>query len=568
MEKVSEKTGGSQTIRIPGDIPAPSGGKFRQWVRENLLLVLTVLGVFSGSAIGLLARQTEYSDEVVLLVGFPGELLLRSLKMLILPLIISSLVSGLACLDAGASGKMGSRALLYYFSTTIMAAILGITVVVVIHPGDPSSSGSQQEQNASGDSGDGDNTVMDALLDIIRNMFPDNLITACFQSVKTEAKLVNKTIGEGADQRQVTKVQRDLVVSEGTNVMGLIIFCVGFGLIAGQMGPQGKLMVDFFLILNEITMKMVCIIMWYSPFGICCLVAGNLMAIDNLADTARSLGMYMATVVTGLLIHATVSLPMVYFCVTRKNPFKFCKGIVQAWALALGTASSSAALPITFQCLEVNNGLDKRVTRFVLPVGATVNMDGTALYEAVASIFIAQKNNMNLSIGGLITVSLTATLASIGAASIPSAALVTMLLILQALGLPTHDVALIFTVDWLLDRMRTSINVLGDAYGAGIVQHLCRDELARMDAEAERRDREMAEMLRSGSVALSGGGRGSLLPRGSICPSVAPSGAMLPLRPTGALSPAEDRPPPSAPAAAAARNSWFEKRIPNSETQI
>ena len=117
--------------------------------------------------------------------------------------------------------------------------------------------------------------------------------------------------------------------------------------------------------------------------------------------------------------------------------------------------------------------------------------------------------------------------------------------------------------------MRTSINVLGDAYGAGIVQHLCKDELARMDAEAERKDREMAEMLRSGSVALSGGGgRGSLLPRGSICPSVAPSGAMLPLRPAGALSPSDERPPPTAPAAAPARNSWLEKRIPNSETQI
>ncbi|XP_037071221.1 excitatory amino acid transporter 2-like [Pollicipes pollicipes] len=484
---------------------------FRRWVRENLLLVLTVLGVFLGSLVGLLARQTEYSDEVVLLVGFPGELLLRSLKMLILPLIISSLVSGLACLDAGASGKMGSRALLYYFSTTIMAAILGITVVVIIHPGDPNSGKNVVPKEKS----DEESSVMDALLDIIRNMFPDNLMQACFQSVKTQTTKFNKTYGEGDEARVVPAIKRDLVDSPGTNVMGLIIFCVAFGLIAGQMGPQGKLMVDFFLILNEITMKMVCIIMWYSPFGIMCLVAGNLMAIDDLADTARSLGMYMATVITGLLIHATVSLPMVYFCVTRKNPFKFCKGIVQAWALALGTASSSAALPITFQCLEVNNGLDKRVTRFVLPVGATVNMDGTALYEAVASIFIAQKNDMNLSIGGLITVSLTATLASIGAASIPSAALVTMLLILQALGLPTHDVALIFTVDWLLDRMRTSINVLGDAYGAGIVQHLCKDELARMDAEAERRDRQMAEMLRSGSVALSGG-RGSLLPRGGM----------------------------------------------------
>ncbi|MQL05448.1 cation:dicarboxylase symporter family transporter, partial [Escherichia coli] len=164
--------------------------------------------------------------------------------------------------------------------------------------------------------------------------------------------------------------------------------------------------------------------------------------------------------------HSLISLPLIFFVTTKKNPYVFMRGLFQAWITALGTASSSATRPITFNCLEENLGVDRRVTRFVLPVGATINMDGTALYEAVAAIFIAQINGVHLSSRQVVTVSLTATLASIGAASVPSAGLVTMLLVLTAVGLPVKDVSLIVAVDWLLDRIRTSINVLGDAMGA------------------------------------------------------------------------------------------------------
>jgi len=195
------------------------------------------------------------------------------------------------------------------------------------------------------------------------------------------------------------------------------------------------------------------------------------------------LGLYMLTVITGLIIHAVITLPAIYFAVTRKNPLTFFKGMLQAWVTALGTASSAATLPVTFRCLEENNHIDKRVTRFVLPVGATVNMDGTALYEAVAAIFIAQMNDIDFHFGQIVIVSLTATAASIGAASVPSAGLVTMLLVLTALGLPTKDISMIIAVDWFLDRIRTSINVLGDAFGAGVVYHLSKAELDKWDAE-------------------------------------------------------------------------------------
>ncbi|XP_023244102.1 excitatory amino acid transporter-like [Centruroides sculpturatus] len=496
------------------------GRKLWKWTKDNLLLVLTILGVLLGILFGFLARFAEYSDDVIMLVSFPGDILMRMLKMLILPLIISSMVSGLASLDAKSSGKMGYRTLLYYITTTILAAFIGIILVLAIHPGDPSikeevGTGTEEKKVS----------TLDAFLDLIRNMFPENLLQACFQQVETtyvkRKPMIVRTHAEDGTNISVfaneTILKRSLIYKDGTNVLGLIIFCIAFGIITGQMEYEGELMVRFFVILNDIIMRIVVIVMWYSPFGIMSLIIGKIMSISNLALTAQQLGMYMLTVITGLMIHAVITLPGIYFAFTRKNPLTFFKGMLQAWITALGTASSAATLPITFRCLEENNHIDKRVTRFVLPVGATVNMDGTALYEAVAALFIAQMNGIELSAGEVIAVSLTATAASIGAASVPSAGLVTMLLVLTAVGLPTQDISMIVAVDWLLDRIRTSINVLGDAFGAGIVYHLSKSELDKIDAEhAARQELELVEAGQLRKISVTGRASLSEKPTGNM----------------------------------------------------
>ncbi|XP_022255335.1 excitatory amino acid transporter-like isoform X1 [Limulus polyphemus] len=501
-------------------ITGPRKGKVLSWLTDNLLLILTIFGVLLGILIGFLARFADYGEDAIMLVSFPGDILMRMLKMLILPLIISSMISGLAQLDPKSSGKMGSYALSYYFATTMLAAVVGIILVCSIHPGDPSI----KEEVGSGTE-DKSVSTLDAFLDLIRNMFPENLLQACFQQVETvyleekaKPSFIRTTMNTSNDTyfdnfTQVVDV-RHLQYKDGTNVLGLIIFCIAFGIICGQVGQEGEIMVNFFIILNEIIMRIVVLVMWYSPFGIMSLIIGKIMSIKDLALTAQQLGFYMLTVITGLVIHAMITLPLIYFIFTRKNPLTFFRGMLQAWVTALGTASSAATLPITFRCLEENNNIDKRVTRFILPIGATVNMDGTALYEAVAALFIAQMNGISLSVGQIIAVSLTATAASIGAASVPSAGLVTMLLVLSAVGLPTNDISMIVAVDWLLDRIRTSINVLGDAFGAGIVDHLCKKELEKIDAEHARLEMEIAEAgyLRKPSLAA----RGSL----SVNPSV------------------------------------------------
>ncbi|VDM99003.1 unnamed protein product [Thelazia callipaeda] len=456
------------------------------WIRQNLLLVLTIASVITGVLLGFMGRSLDLKSQTVVLFGFPGEILMHMLKLMILPLIISSLISGLAQLDAKQSGRLGSLAVLYYVTTTAIAVVTGIFLVLVIHPGDPTI-----KQNIEGTTEAKSVSSLDAFLDLLRNTFPENIVQATFQQVQTKyipikVKVLEKNNSETLEasaNSSFTVMKPSVEYVSGMNVLGIIVFSISFGIVLSQLGEQARTMVEFFSVMDQVIMRLVMIIMWYSPIGIMSLIIGKILEIDDLADMARMLVLYVVTVLIGLFIHAFISLPLLFFACTRKNPFVFMRGLVQACVTALGTASSSATLPMTMKCLEENLEIDRRVTRFVLPVGATINMDGTALYEAVAAIFIAQTNGIELSVGQVITVSLTATLASIGAASVPSAGLVTMLIVLTAVGLPVKDVSLIVAVDWLLDRIRTSINVLGDAYGAGIVHHFSLKHLAVTDSE-------------------------------------------------------------------------------------
>ncbi|XP_050971104.1 excitatory amino acid transporter 3 [Labeo rohita] len=466
-------------------------------LKRNWVLIATITSVILGIGLGVLVRDyTSLSQLDKQYFGFPGDILMRMLKLVILPLIVSSMITGVAALDSEVSGRIGLRAVVYYLSTTIIAVILGIVLVTTIKPGV-----SQSAENLERAGSTPNVTTVDTLLDLIRNMFPENLVQACFQQYKTQRKEIEPpktninttntttfppfTTIISAVAQNLTKDYKIMgSYSDGINVLGLIVFCVTFGLVIGKMGERGRILLEFFDALNEATMRIVQIIMCYMPIGILFLIAAKIIEVDDW-EIFRKMGMYMVTVLSGLAIHSMIFLPLIYFVFVRKNPFTFTLGMAQALLTALMISSSSATLPVTFRCAEENNRIDKRITRFVLPVGATINMDGTALYEAVASIFIAQLNNLDLDAGQIVTISITATVASIGAAGVPNAGLVTMVIVLTAVGLPASDVTLIVAVDWLLDRFRTMVNVLGDAYGAGIVQKLSKRELERMDLTSD-----------------------------------------------------------------------------------
>lgn len=227
------------------------------------------------------------------------------------------------------------------------------------------------------------------------------------------------------------------------------MFSIILGITIGKMREKGKPLQDIFFSLSEAMMIITSWVIFISPVGVFFLVAAKCMEFKSLAVIVDLLGMYFITVMLGLLVHGFGTIAIIFFLVVKKLPYGYIAKMSQVLATAFGTGSSSATMPITIGCLD-NMGIDPRVTRFVIPVGATINMDGTALYEAVAAIFIAQYRNISLTFGNIVAISITATAASIGAAGIPQAGLVTMVMVLDTVGLPAKDVTLIIAIDWLL----------------------------------------------------------------------------------------------------------------------
>ncbi|XP_036321306.1 excitatory amino acid transporter 4 isoform X3 [Rhagoletis pomonella] len=330
----------------------------------------------------------------------------------------------------------------------------------------------------------------DTLMDLVRNMFTDNIIQSTMFQYRTEI-FENTSISPPVPMEEwdFKSAQR-----EGSNVLGLVMFSVILGTTIGRMREKGQLLQDFFTSLSEAMMTITSWVIWISPLGVGFLIAAKIIEMDSIAATIQSLGWYFITVMLGLFLHGFGTIAVIFFLATGTLPYRYIAKLSQVLATAFGTGSSSATMPLTIKCLD-GMGIDPRVTRFVIPVGATINMDGTALYEAVAALFIAQYREMSYSFGNIVAVSITATAASIGAAGIPQAGLVTMVMVLDTVGLEPKDVSLIIAVDWLLDRFRTTINVMCDALGTILVNHLSRNDLRSVD----RLNAEPHELLELGA---------------------------------------------------------------------
>eukprot|EP00088_Acartia_fossae_P071890 TRINITY_DN9972_c0_g2_i2.p1 TRINITY_DN9972_c0_g2~~TRINITY_DN9972_c0_g2_i2.p1 ORF type:complete len:528 (+),score=122.29 TRINITY_DN9972_c0_g2_i2:78-1661(+) len=451
-------------------------------LRDNLLTIMTLVGVISGLCLGLglkaLRSDSPWSQREANYIGYPGKIFLNMLKCMIIPLIVPSLIAAIGQLDLRTSGKIGSRAVLYYMSTTCIAVTMGIILTISIRPGIGG-----DEEGAEQSANNRNSTTVDTLLDLFTNCFPPNLVQATLQQYKTEIIYPGNEIREdpktGAmlDPSDLQTWQMTSSWSSSTNILGLVVFSIATGIAISLSGEEGKPLLKFFQSVSHVMMKLTGWIVCLAPIGVCFLIAGEILHMKSVLEELVKLGWYLFVVCLGISLQGGVILPLIYSIVTRSLPFRFIGNMGPALATAFGTASSSATLPVTINNLENGNKVNPVIARFVLPIGATINMDGTALYEAVAAIFIAQLTGMNPSIGQIIIISITATAASIGAAGIPHAGLVTLVMVLETVGLPSEYVSIIMSVDWLVDRFRTLVNVLGDSFGAAIVAHLCKHEI-------------------------------------------------------------------------------------------
>jgi len=371
----------------------------------------------------------------MLVVEWIGEMFLDTLKMLVIPLIVSSMIVGITGLgDIRKVGKAGTITLIYFLSTSGIAVMAGIIVVNIMQPGLGVELTTGIPEKVAGKESIG-------ITEILKSFVTPNL----FQSM---AKM---------------------------EILPIIMFSLVFGGVLTTLGEKGKLVISVFDGINIAIMKIVHLVMYFAPLGVFALISSKLGAAGGgdlfLAELLK-IGKFAATVISGLLIHALITLPAILYFVAKQNPLTYFKNMSGALTTALSTASSAATLPVTIENVEKENKISRRTTLFVIPLGATVNMNGTALYESIAAIFIAQMVGIQLGLGDQVLIFLTATLAAIGAAGIPEAGLVTMVIVLQAVGLPLEGIGMLLSIDWFLDRLRTSVNVWGDSIGAAVVDRL------------------------------------------------------------------------------------------------
>ncbi|MGD9899208.1 MAG: dicarboxylate/amino acid:cation symporter [Calditrichaceae bacterium] len=388
------------------------------------ILIALILGIL----FAFISRIFHFESFVIDKLSILGTIFLRALRMIIVPLIVSSIISGVTSIGSAENfGRMSLKTFTYYISTSLLAILTGLILVNLIQPGVGAELGFEkipEELSAN----------VERLGDTLLGIIPTNPL----------ASMVNG------------------------DILPTIFFSLLFGFfITRAPEPYNQKMTDFFQGVFEVMMKLSHFIILFTPIGVFSLMAK--IVAQTGTDVFLPLGGYMVTVILALTIHAVITLPALLYFIGGINPVSHVKAMSAALMTAFSTSSSSVTLPLTMDCIENNAGASNKVSSFVLPLGATINMDGTALYECVAAMFIAQVYGIELGFTQQFIVVLTALLASIGAAGIPMAGLVMMTIILGAVGLPLEGLGLILAVDRVLDMMRTSVNVWSDSCGTIII---------------------------------------------------------------------------------------------------
>jgi Na+/H+-dicarboxylate symporter len=396
-----------------------------------------------GLAFGYVMKNLEMKGIVVDWIKPFGTIFINLLKMIAVPLIIVSLIVGLSDLkDIAKLSKLGGRTVVLYLVTTVTAVCIGLVLANLIKPGN-------------------------YINDESRKSLLENFAGDAAKKIELAASAKN----QGPLQPLVDVVPENffLAMTDNASMLKVILFVIliGIGLILIDEN-KAKPVVDFFKGLNEVILKIIDIIMLFSPIGVFALMAALMVEIPDFS-TLNALGIYALTVVLGLIVMTFVIYPTMLIFLAKYSPVKFFKAIAPAQLLAFSTSSSAATLPVTMERVIENVGVDEEVASFVLPLGATVNMDGTSLYQAVAAVFIAQAMGIPLDLQTQLMIIVTATLASIGSAAVPSAGMVMLVIVLGQAGLPEAGLALIFAIDRPLDMCRTVVNVTSDAVVSTVV---------------------------------------------------------------------------------------------------
>ncbi len=391
------------------------------------ILIALVLGAIVGGLLYPMSNTPFIRDYIIgFLFKLVGSTFINAIKMMVVPLVFVSLTVGAAAIgDIKKLGRIGSKTIGFYLVTTAIAIVIAMALATIVQPGTGLELNREGIEFAAAEA--------PPFVDVLVNMVPTNPIAA---------------------------------MANG-DMLQIIVFALLTGTALTVLGDKAQKVIDLFHELNEVILKMVSLILRLAPYGVFALVANTFSTLGWAAF--GPLAAYMLTVIGALLIHALITYQGLFFLFTRLSPIQFFKNFYPAMVVAFTTASSSATLPVTIETTERRLGVSSNVASFTLPLGATINMDGTAIMQGVATIFIAQLYGVPLGLSALVSVVLTATLASIGTAGVPGVGLIMLSMVLQQVGLPVEAIALVMGIDRILDMSRTAINITGDAVCTAII---------------------------------------------------------------------------------------------------
>ena len=402
-----------------------------------------IIGLVLGLLFGMLAATQGWGVFVSNWISPFGKIFINLLKLIAVPLVLSSLITGVASLsDLKKLSRIGGRTISIYIATTAVAVTIGLLSVNMLQPG---------------------STVPEDMKSKLQDTYQS--------SVSGRVEAAEEVKDRSALQPIVDMVPSNFFssASNNRNMLQVVFVAIIIGIALIQINKnKAKPVLDFFEGINELVIKLVDNIMLMAPYGVFALIADTITSIagnniNNVLELLGALGFYMFAVIIGLLLQTLITYTIVLKLFSKMSLKKFYQGLAPAQLLAFSTSSSGATLPVTMERCEEKLGVSEEVSSFVLPLGATINMDGTALYQAVAAVFIAQTLGMDLTLGAQLTIVLTAVLASIGTAAVPGAGVIMLVIILEAISVPSAGIALILGVDRILDMLRTVPNVTGDA---------------------------------------------------------------------------------------------------------
>nr|KAG5698014.1 hypothetical protein BaRGS_005832 [Batillaria attramentaria] len=387
-----------------------------------------------------------------------------------------------ASLDPKSNGKISLVAFTWITCTNILACVLALILSVTIRPG--------SGEGGAATEGDVRFETQDIFADLFRNIIPNNMVEVAFKKAQTEYTTNTEEVARNLTNgtvitETVTSRFKSNGKSDSVNVLGIIFIATILGIAAHRLGKRADVFVRFFAATTDIVILVLRWFFWTSPLGVASLIAKAIAGIDDLEDSFSKLGMFVVVVVVGIVIFELGVLSLLLFLFTRRNPFKFHFSILRPYFIGFAATSTAVALPEMLYCCEVKNGIDRRVARFAVPFSVTLSANGSAVFIVSAAIFIGQYIGYPLTAGDIVIIGILSAVSAMALPSVPSSSIITLVIILAAVNIPSGQIALLFAVEWFLDRLRTGTNVVSHCYCAAVTYQLAKKDLERQDREAQ-----------------------------------------------------------------------------------